>query len=1496
MTTLEPIRLDQLDARLRAVWLREQKLNLIAGLLAFCRWAVPLFLVFVFIDWLTYMPAAGRAVMGGLVLGVSVQRGWTRGWRLLRPFDAVRTALQIESRHGEMKSLLVSAIQLRSNTTSDGGSSVLREYTCSLAEQAATTLKPEHSVPYSPLTKPGIFAAVAAGAIVAFAAVNSTFFTAGVTRIFAPWVAIEYPTNTQITLAQDQLVIKEGDGAVIEAQIGGVIPDQARIYVRTGEGRAREIELDIADGKCRYTIDSASRDFTYRIKAGDDRTTWQDVRVVPAPRLQRVAVQLAYPDYLQREADTIEALTLTAPEGSSIKWDLTLDQPISAARFIPAGGEPIALMVGEDGRSVRLDRGVTASQGYNFEWVEKENGFAFTSPRYYLQVASDQVPRVELVSPASNVVAMIGRPLELAVRAQDDHDIGSARVLYQVNQFDEKAYPLDKPIQAGQGDQPIDWDYRQALPDIKVGDTVAFTIEVADRYPGDDGPHVARSETRRITFLSREQYLEQIGKQKDRLLSRVQTIYRQQRSAHQVVRGLSVDDEGYRQACQLEAIRQEMVREQLIEIARQLQSLLDDLAANGVADAPEGDSLGEVRDALLLIADAAIKDAAQLLRTQSASNLKTGQSASDGAADAVNAAARDLASLVMLRSIDAAQEVYAREARMLAQEQAALRWRTVSNLSREHAETIAQRQVTLGQWTDSLTTQLLAGMRYDRRPLAVLRLTRSVKELVGAGTSDTMRETGSLIQQGDKDRAISLQAETVRALLNAEFSVRLSGAYSTVLKTRDQIRELTRSQQRLSEQTATLSNDQASPNHAEIADRQDALRERLITLMLPPIPAPRAELFDETLPQPPPVEQLLRDTDHEMARALSLLRRGETQSAVASQQQAGQTLAELTKIIEVWSVEMGLQAQGLGTVVAASSDGLSRLEAFEVRVLALLEQTDIAALEEKKTDNLVEPQMILSEEIGVFYQDLTRQYEADRDTDLPPVLGPLKNAEQAANAAVQALKDNKPDDAIGYQEQAADALARAHAVVLAQNQRLGYLQGLLLFQRSVGIASGSMANIVAEQRDLIEATEDIKPEDVAPLLPVFNNLRQCMFDIAPVLSLVAGRLDVGTPLAFAQTDFEDAVVALKAGDNFEAFDAQDVAAESLAEVQSRVDHIGLQTAYVAEIVDLLHTTTSQAALLAHRQAQLKDQAASADTDRLQALAADQRELLELAERLDRLVELSAGNPVLVIPTDLRAIPPTPEREEAVFRNVSEPMLAAAKQLDAGDSSAAAQSMTLATAALKKNAESLLVAIEMLHGLPSIEITALTGPPLVRLVNVLVLASDQKLLGRLAHAADDETLAGMIEQQKQLAARIKEIEENPENGDPHPMLTEAQARLNAVVASLESSQRDQALENMRAADTELRRFIVEQAVLLETKIPPPVASDAPGDNPDGSDEEAEITSGFISDFVSGETPDDKRSQWNVLGERNRAALNQNFARELPLEYRGLLKDYYERVAK
>ena len=103
------------------------------------------------------------------------------------------------------------------------------------------------------------------------------------------------------------------------------------------------------------------------------------------------------------------------------------------------------------------------------------------------------------------------------------------------------------------------------------------------------------------------------------------------------------------------------------------------------------------------------------------------------------------------------------------------------------------------------------------------------------------------------------------------------------------------------------------------------------------------------------------------------------------------------------------------------------------------------------------------------------------------------------------------------------------------------------------IAIGYMGDIVAEQRDMIVATKALKSDDASHLLPMLSNLRRCVGDVASLLDLVASRLDAGTPLAFAVADLEDTVASLQSGDKLDALDAQDVAAESLEEVNKLKD-------------------------------------------------------------------------------------------------------------------------------------------------------------------------------------------------------------------------------------------------------------------------------------------------------------------------------------------------------
>jgi hypothetical protein len=297
-------------------------------------------------------------------------------------------------------------------------------------------------------------------------------------------------------------------------------------------------------------------------------------------------------------------------------------------------------------------------------------------------------------------------------------------------------------------------------------------------------------------------------------------------------------------------------------------------------------------------------------------------------------------------------------------------------------------------------------------------------------------------------------------------------------------------------------------------------------------------------------------------------------------------------------------------------------------------------------------------------------------------------------------------------------------------------------------------------------------------------------------------------------------------------------------------------------------------MLEYQQGELARKAESATSEQLKALAAQQRELLAKAENDGQVLVSVTGMPAYTEPAKLM--------REALAR------------LESDDAPAAIEQMELARAAFKENAEALFAVITMLHGLPNIDFLVHTDPDVERLVDVLAVASAHKLLFRETNNAEAQAMKVLGQQQGKLATRCQEL---AKVGEPHAMLKAAAEQLATAATAMQSPDRDAIKSSQKTAMQTLRHFIIEQALVLETAAPPPSASDgAPDADGSGSDGESAFAAGFIAEFVSGEAPKDQRTGWKVRGDRNRAALNQNFARELPLEYRGLLKNYYERVAE
>ncbi|MFZ9937332.1 MAG: hypothetical protein ACO3JG_09780 [Luteolibacter sp.] len=1518
-----------LAARLKAVWRRQQLLHQSAGLLAFCRWGLVLFLIGMAADWLLGLPVAGRVILLGVLLGVALHRAWRAGWGQLRAFDASRAALQVEKHHGGLESLLVTAVQLAKPGSATGASEAMREKTCRAAEETAGSVQPQETVPYRGLRRPALLALAPVLALAVFALINGPFLAAGFGRIFTPWLAFEYPTNTQLAIEGGDRVVKEGESLLLLATLSGEIPENAKLILRTGKGEPRERSLPVTNRTCEYAIEAVFRSFDYRISAGDAKSAWHSVRVISSPRIERAEVSLVFPEYTQRPAETVDALTMTVPEGTRITWKLALDRAVSRAEFRPAGDEVQMMQISPDGRSVTMERVAAGSRSYHFGWVDKEHQFAFSSPSHYLQVSPDQPPVVDLTSPDRNLYATLGRKFDLAYRCQDDHGIGEAVIAYRVNKTGEVKVPIPAPKVSDGSEVNVEWSYSDALPDLAVGDTVSIAIELADRYPGPQGPHRARSEARRVQFVSKEDYLAQIDKEKRRLMSQVRGIYREERGVHELIRKLDPAADIFLQTCQLEAVRQDLIRERLGAVRKGIDSLVEDMVANNVADVAGSAELVKLGNDLQAIADEHVGRAASLLRELAEVTSGESQTRNPVAAiDMVNSSARELGLVVLQLGFAEAADVMARELHATAQTQAGLRQRTLIGKGGETAGDgePAKAQSRLA----AETARLLAATPQNKEStssdaLVAFNLSRMVNQLIRMGTVEKMNEAAALIPKAGADQAARLQAGVIAALLRAEFRLRLGAEYEALSKARDSLAAQAAGQKQLREENSALTQEQFSGNQAVIAASQAALHQQLQLLLMPEIPAKRPRLFDAAFPVAPPVNDLLAKAGNDLKAAIAGLKEGDRETASASQQQAETALVELAGITARRMESMTEQAR-MAAEVTTSTKQASQVLALEERLLAMLEQTEDAADDEVNTAFLADRCQAIANDVEICLRNIVPDDKTGTParSDVLPLVDCIARAARALNKATPLLKDNKPAEAIEFQEQASDALKQAGVVIEGLSETRRAYSGVLKTADAALAPSPLLAEIQSEQAILSTATEKTKaqPAGQAALVIPQKNLVHAVNAMLNSLDTLNHRLDSGTVMLFAKEDMDAAAIGLETGDVDEALDAQSAILESLQEMRAKIDEITPRYRYVRELSEFVYEIMPESAAILVGIRQMQDQLEgapdaaalkgkagefgsllqkltgedrhAADAGRLAQAIGNQGAETALKESLDALRDEASNLQTLIKNLAYLIAPPAtpgyvtaPPPRIALLEKV---MDLAAYQQDLGrDTQTAAQADLAAAAARQRELADQCMA---LFPKPA-PVPPAPAPPAALQPVAAQPAPVEPAPVEPAPVEPAPVEPAPVEPAPVEPAPVEPVPVQPAPA-PHPKLAAAHIHMSATAAAFEKGDAPSAMTSLHQANDALRHFIVEYT-LKYVMIPPPGPPQPPA--PTEVDELKEQDNPlFEPGALTGTKPKGGRLEWEVLGRRDRAALNENFARELPLEYRAILKDYYEKLTK
>jgi len=516
----------------------------------------------------------------------------------------------------------------------------------------------------------------------------------------------------------------------------------------------------------------------------------------------------------------------------------------------------------------------------------------------------------------------------------------------------------------------------------------------------------------------------------------------------------------------------------------------------------------------------------------------------------------------------------------------------------------------------------------------------------------------------------------------------------------------------------------------------------------------------------------------------------------------------------------------------------------------------------------------------------------------------LEEAVLAMKQATPLLRENKPGAAVPHQNVVVSALEGARGILKEHGTNLtAYAMIVGSTDRAV-IPSPYVAEIEEEQRDLLAITKKLKPEELPGLAILQKNLVHAVGAVVLALDPITHLVDAGTVMVFAKDDMASAGTALEKKDSVEALDAQDYIIETLAKLRGKVNAVIPQYRYLMEVVEALQESAQDGVSI--REDQRKLRAKTLAKAEVAGLAKEQGDIKARAAGFGKVVNKITGLGLV----------------EASLGCMTEAELA----LKEGNTVAAAAKMAQAEQALKKDANELGQLLTLL--------SVLLDPPLpgqkiaeeiVLLRQVLVLAAEQKMVYRESCAAKPEQLASFEAKVRAFETRcdpfitLAQTHKNPvvmeatpkkakkgvtvvEAPPPAPIppanlqvkLVAVKELLSKVAANLKASDRAQALASQDQAADMLSSFIVEYTLKFFKLIEGSSSGD-PVPTDDFTEQESALSL-FMPGAVTGKRPPDGKLEWEVLGRRERAALNENFARELPLEYRAILKDYYERLAK
>ncbi|MBM63566.1 MAG: hypothetical protein CL484_11525 [Acidobacteria bacterium] len=337
-------------------------------------------------------------------------------------------------------------------------------------------------------------AVVMAATLLAFI-LGPSYLRHGASALMAPAGSVEAASPYHIDVFPGDTTIARGSDLSVTAQLLGFQTGDVNLFMRSSPNSPYEevplLPQDGADGQpprlggFETVLFDVREETDYYIEATGVRSSTFTVDVIDLPYVEHIELEYHFPDYTSLEPRLIQdGGDIVVLRGTEVHLRVFPTMATPSGRLVFDESTSTELNLREDG--VLVANLVIEEDGFYQVELEGPSGERVNaSPRYTIDVLTDQPPSVMFVEPGRDTTANAIEEVFLEARADDDFGVRSLSLTYSVNGEPEETVDLFDSDEGGLKEISAGHTLFLEEYELEPGDFISYYGTAGDNQAGD---------------------------------------------------------------------------------------------------------------------------------------------------------------------------------------------------------------------------------------------------------------------------------------------------------------------------------------------------------------------------------------------------------------------------------------------------------------------------------------------------------------------------------------------------------------------------------------------------------------------------------------------------------------------------------------------------------------------------------------------------------------------------------------------------------------------------------------------------------------------------------------------------------------------------------------------------------------------------------------------------------------------------------------------------